>query len=234
MKRIGVFDSGIGGLAIADKLNYIFPEVIYLKDTAHFPYGNKSKEAVIHYSLDMSSSLKDQGAEAIVIACGTASSFALSSLREKIGLPVVGVVEPSVRKALITTRNGRIGIIGTNGTIKSGSFERTLKELNPFFAVFSKACPLFVPLVEEGWFNEPETLQIAKKYLLPLKDENIDTLILGCTHYPYLRRVISKVMGKEVVLIDTTDPTVKAVEKIKEKGGEKGCVKEKSSRKETV
>lgn len=234
MKRIGVFDSGVGGLAIANKLSYIFPEVIYLKDTAHFPYGNKSKEAVIHYSLDMAGSLKDQGAEAIVIACGTASSFALSSIKERIGLPVVGVVEPSVRRALITTRNGRIGIIGTNGTIKSGSFEQVLKGLNPFFAVFSKACPLFVPLVEEGWFNEPETLQIAKKYLLPLKKIGIDTLILGCTHYPYLREVIVEVMGKEVALIDTTDPTVKAVEKIKEKGGDIGCVKEKNLGKETV
>jgi len=214
-RPVGVFDSGVGGLTVVSELSRILPQedIIYFGDTAHLPYGSKSKEAVTRFSLDIANFLKKQKVKIIVVACNTASSFALSSLREKINLPVIGVIEPGAQAAVDTTRNLKIGIIGTEGTIKSRTFEEALKKIDRNVNVFSQACPLFVPLVEEGWLDEPETLQIAKKYLSPLKDKGIDTLILGCTHYPLLKELFLRIMGQEVSLIDTAEATAKAVER---------------------
>jgi glutamate racemase len=214
-RPVGVFDSGVGGLTVVSQLFGILPQedIIYFGDTAHLPYGSKSKEAVTRYSLDIANFLKAKKVKIIVVACNTASSFALSSLREKIDLPVIGVIEPGAKAAIGTTRNFKIGIIGTEGTIKSRAFEEALKKIDKNIKVFSQPCPLFVPLVEEGWLDEPETSQIAKKYLSPLKDEGIDTLILGCTHYPLLKELLGRIMGQEVSLIDTAEATAKAVER---------------------
>ncbi|MFQ5866832.1 MAG: glutamate racemase [bacterium] len=213
-RPIGVFDSGVGGLTVVSELFRILPQedIIYFGDTAHLPYGSKSKQAVTRFSLDIANFLKAQKVKIIVVACNTASSFALSSLREKIDLPVIGVIEPGAQAAISTTRNLKIGIIGTEGTIKSRAFEEAVKRMDRNVKVFSQACPLFVPLVEEGWLDEPETSQIAKKYLSSLKNKGIDTLILGCTHYPLLKVLLSRIMGQEVSLIDTAEAMAKAVE----------------------
>ena len=219
-RPVGVFDSGVGGLTVVSQLFRILPQedIIYFGDTAHLPYGSKSKEAVTRYSLEIANFLRTQKVKIIVVACNTASSFALSSLKEKVEIPVIGVIEPGAQAAIDTTRNFKIGIIGTEGTIKSRAFEVTLKKIDKNVKVFSRACPLFVPLVEEGWLDEPETPQIAKKYLSPLKDEGIDTLILGCTHYPLLKELLSRIMGQEISLIDTAEATAKAAErKLREK-----------------
>jgi len=212
---IGVFDSDVGGLTLVGELFKSLPQedIIYFGDTARFPYGSKSKEVVTRFSLDIANFLKAQKVKIIVVACNTASSFALSSLREKIDLPVIGVIEPSAQAAIDTTRNFKIGIIGTKGTIKSGAFEEALKKIDRNIKVFSQKCPLFVPLVEEDWLDEPETSQIAEKYLSPLKDKGIDTLILGCTHYPPLKELLWRIMGQEVSLIDTAEATAKAVKR---------------------
>jgi len=211
---IGVFDSGVGGLTVVSQLSKILPQedIVYFGDTAHLPYGSKSKEAIIRFSLDIANFLKSQNVKIIVVACNTASSFALPTLRGRIDLPVIGVIEPAAQSAIDTSRNFRIGIIGTEGTIKSRAFEQALKKINRKVEVFSRSCPLFVPLVEEGWLNEPETWQIAEKYLSPLKGEHIDTLILGCTHYPLLKEMVSRIMGQGVSLIDTAEATAKAVQ----------------------
>lgn len=219
-KPVGVFDSGVGGLTVVNQLIKSLPQedIIYFGDTAHLPYGSKSKESVIRFSLDIANFLKAQKVKIIVVACNTASSFALSSLREKIEIPVIGVIEPGAQAAIDATRNFKIGIIGTEGTVKSRAFEEALRKIDKNVKVFSRACPLFVPLVEEGWLDEPETSQIAEKYLSPMKDEGIDTLILGCTHYPLLKELLSRIMGQEISLIDTAEATAKAVErKLREK-----------------
>ena len=228
-KPVGVFDSGVGGLTVVNQLIRSLPQedIIYFGDTAHLPYGSKSKEAIMRFSLDIANFLTAQKAKIIVVACNTASSFALSSLTENIEIPVIGVIEPGAQAAIDATRNFKIGIIGTEGTIKSRAFEEALKKIDKNVKVFSRACPLFVPLVEEGWLDEPETSQIAEKYLSPLKGEGIDTLILGCTHYPLLKELLSRIMGQEISLIDTAEATAKAVEK---KLGEKNLLR-KGSRK---
>ncbi|MFB0525853.1 MAG: glutamate racemase [bacterium] len=228
-RPVGVFDSGVGGLTVVNQLFRILPQedIIYFGDTAHLPYGSKSEEAVTRYSLQITNFLRTQKAKIIVVACNTASSFALSSLTENIEIPVIGVIEPGAQAAIDATRNSKIGIIGTEGTIKSRAFEEALKKIDKNVKVFSRACPLFVPLVEEGWLDEPETSQIAEKYLSPLKNEDIDTLILGCTHYPLLKELISRIMGREISLIDTAEATARAVER---KLGEKNLLR-KGSRK---
>lgn len=228
-KPVGVFDSGVGGLTVVNQLIKSLPQedIIYFGDTAHLPYGSKSKESVIRFSLDIANFLQAQRVKIIVVACNTASSFALSSLRENIEIPVIGVIEPGAQAAVDATRNFKIGIIGTEGTIKSRAFEEALRKIDKNVKVFSRACPLFVPLVEEGWLDEPETSQIAEKYLSPMKDEGIDTLILGCTHYPLLKELLSRIMGQEISLIDTAEATAKAVER---RLGEKNLLR-KGSRK---
>ncbi|WP_456383343.1 glutamate racemase [Persephonella sp.] len=189
---IGIFDSGIGGLTVFREINREFPDadIYYLGDTARVPYGNKSRETVIRYSIEAANYLKTFGIDALIIACNTASSYALEKLREIMDIPVIGVVEPGVETALKYTTNGRVGVIGTVATIKSNSYKKLLEKSG--VQVFQKPCPLFVPLVEEGIVDGQIAELIIKEYLDELVDRGIDTLILGCTHYPLLKDSIKK------------------------------------------
>ncbi|MFY9402487.1 MAG: glutamate racemase [Candidatus Omnitrophota bacterium] len=216
MKLIGVFDSGVGGLTVVKELIKQLPSesLIYFGDTARVPYGAKSKETVTRFSIENALFLSKHNVKLICVACNTASSCALPKLRKKFSVPIVGVINPGAKEAVYTTKNNRIGVIGTKGTIKSRAYEDEIKRLNPKIKVFSTACPLFVPFVEEGWLNQDVVLTVAKKYLQPLKDARVDTLILGCTHYPLLKKVIKKVMGKKVVLIDSAKEVAIEVKKI--------------------
>lgn len=203
---IGIFDSGIGGLttvrALMDSLDG--HDLIYFGDTARTPYGSKSRETVIRYAIENTEFLLSKGAKVIVIACNTASSVATEVLKEKFHIPVFEVITPAVERAVHQSRRNHIGIIGTRGTINSGIYERLIKEQLPDASVFSTPCPLLVPLVEEGWFERPETRMIVKKYLHPLKVRKVDTLILGCTHYPLLKPIIQEKIGRHVNVIDSS------------------------------
>jgi glutamate racemase len=203
---IGIFDSGIGGLttvrALMDSLDG--HDLIYFGDTARTPYGSKSRETVIRYAIENTEFLLEKGAKVIVIACNTASSVATEVLTEKFNIPVFEVITPAVERAVTQSTRSQIGIIGTRGTINSGIYERLIKEQLPSAHVFSTPCPLLVPLVEEGWFDRPETHMIVKKYLHPLKVRQVDALILGCTHYPLLKPIIQKKIGKRVKVIDSS------------------------------
>ena len=202
---IGVFDSGIGGLTVAREIMRRLPHesVIYFGDTARVPYGPKSPETVRRYSREIASFLEHHGVKAIVVACNTATAHALPTLQETLSIPVVGVIEPGARAAVRATKAGPIGVIGTVGTIASGAYERAIADIDPEITVMSAPCPLFVPLVEEGWLDTKATKQIVKTYLKPLAATGIDTLILGCTHYPLLVERIAKRMGEDVTLIDS-------------------------------
>ncbi len=202
---IGVFDSGIGGLTVVRALMEQLPaaDIVYLGDTARSPYGSKSPQTVTRYALEDTRFLVDQGADVIVVACNTASSVAAQSIRTAYRLPVFEVILPAVHRALQTSPGLRIGVIGTRTTIESGVYEKLIREHRPGARVFSAACPLLVPLIEEGWLKKPETAQIVKKYLLPLKTRQIDTLILGCTHYPLLCNTIQRKIGRRVAVIDS-------------------------------
>ena len=189
---IGVFDSGVGGLTVAREIMRNLPseKIVYFGDTARVPYGSKSKDTVIRYSRQIIHFLEEQQVKAIVIACNTASAFALDAVKDELNIPVLGVIEAGAKVAAKETRNKRVGVIGTLGTVGSGIHEAYLKQLDPEITVIGKACPLFVPLVEEGWLHDPVTTEIASRYLQELKDKEIDTLILGCTHYPLIRSTI--------------------------------------------
>lgn len=218
---IGVFDSGIGGLTVAKELLKALPSerIIYLGDTARVPYGIKSKTAVIRFTYQCINFLHNFKLKAIVIACNTASSYALPELKSKFNLPVFEVISPGVKKAIESTQNKKIGVIGTHATINSESYQKKILEYDKGIKVFQQSCPLFVPLVEEGWTEDEITYKIAQKYLNKLKQNSIDTLILGCTHYPLLKNVIGKVMGKTVILIDSATEVASMVkEKLDEKG----------------
>jgi glutamate racemase len=194
---IGIFDSGIGGLTVVKAVKKILPheDIIYLGDTARLPYGTKSTDAIIQFSIEDTQFLVDRGAKYIVIACYSSASVALDIIRKKFPVPVIGVIEPGVRKALQMTKTGKIGVIGTSLTIFSGAYEKAFRQLEAQSEILGKACPLFVPLVEEGWLEHDATVLIAEDYLQPLKKDNVDTLLLGCTHYPLLMEVIRGVMG---------------------------------------
>lgn len=213
-KAIGVFDSGIGGLTVLKEIIKLFPheDTIYLGDTARVPYGTKSAETVTRYSLEITDFLIGKGIKLLVVACNTASAVALPALRDKHTLPIIGVIEPGARKAVATTKTGKIGVIGTEGTIKSGAYEKAIKALAPYTEVVSKPCPLFVPLAEEGWTDNDVALAAAGRYLNDMKD--VDTLVLGCTHYPLLKGVISEVMGDNVKLIDSGEETALEVRRV--------------------
>ena len=201
---VGVFDSGIGGLTVvaAMRQHLGHEDIFYLGDTARVPYGGKSRETVERYSVEISGLLLAEGAKAIVVACNTASALAVERLRQLFRVPILGVVEPGARAAVAATRNGRIGVIGTRATIRSGAYERTIRTLAPNAKVFHTACPLLVPLIEEGWLEDSITQAVLQRYLTPLLAEEIDTLVLGCTHYPLLARTIAtQVPG--VVLVDS-------------------------------
>lgn len=210
---IGVFDSGIGGLTVAAAMMRALPDerVLYLGDTARVPYGPKSPGTVVRYSRQIASWLIEQRVKAIVVACNTATAHALDILQRECTVPVIGVVEPGARAAVAATRSGRIGVIGTAGTINSGAYRRAISGLSAGAVVIDAACPLFVPLVEEGWLDHAATRLIAETYLAPLRDAQIDSLVLGCTHYPLLSHVIGDVIGRDVTLVDSAAETAVAL-----------------------
>ena len=209
---IGIFDSGVGGLTVARAIGDQLPResLVYIGDTLHSPYGPKPIADVRRYSLEVLDSLVDQGVKMLVIACNTASAAVLGDARERYDVPVVEVIRPAVRTAIATTRSGRIGVIGTEGTIGSGAYQDML-ELNDALTVFAQACPAFVDFVERGVTGSPELLEVAEGYLAPLRHAGIDTLVLGCTHYPFLKGAISYVMGPDVSLVASDDETANDV-----------------------
>ncbi len=218
---LGVFDSGIGGLTVARALFDRLPResVIYFGDTARVPYGPKSPDTVRRYSGEILTYLLHRGVKAVVVACNTSTAHALEHLKACSPVPVVGVIEPGARAAAAASRSGRIGVIGTAGTIASGAYERAIKAIRPDATVYARACPLFVPLVEEGWFDHPATELIGREYLEPLSRAGVDVLVLGCTHYPLLKPLLSRVMGPGVTLIDSAEESANAVKREIEQRG---------------
>ena len=206
---IGIFDSGVGGMTVARAVEHLLPEhpLVYLGDTARTPYGPKSARMIIEYSLENARFLIEKGAQVIVIACNSASSVATDRLRKECSIPVFEVITPAVAEAVSQSVHERIGVIGTRATIDSGLYEKLIKDRKPGACVFSKACPLLVSLVEEGWLNKRETKMILRRYLSVFKDQQIDTLVLGCTHYPLLTHLIQPRIGKRVQLIDSSKAT---------------------------
>jgi glutamate racemase len=215
-RPIGIFDSGIGGLTVVKELMRSLPreDLVYFGDTARVPYGTKSPQTVVKFSIENALFLLRFRVKLIVVACNTSSSYSLSVLKGNFKVPVVGVISPGAREAAKKTKNGRIGIIGTNATINSAAYEREIKNINPRLKVFSRACPLFVPLVEEGWLSGRVAREVALEYLKPLKDKKIDTLVLGCTHYPLLKGVIGDIMGGAVNLVDSAKQVAMHVKEV--------------------
>ena len=215
-RPIGVFDSGIGGLTVAHEILRQLPNesIVYFGDTARVPYGPKSPDTVCRYSREITAYLRDQDVKAIVVACNTATAHALPMLRDELSVPVVGVVEPGARAAVRASAGGHIGVIGTAGTIRSGAYERAIRALDPDARISAKACPLLVPLVEEGWTDHPVTRQIAEEYLEPLIREGINALVLGCTHYPLLKTMLCRALGQNVALIDSAAETAAEVGRV--------------------
>lgn len=213
---IGIFDSGIGGLTVARALYERLPQesTVYFGDTARVPYGPKSPETVRRYSLEILDWLLTQGVKAVVIACNTSTAHALETLQAASPVPVIGVIEPGARAAAAASGAGPIGVIGTAGTIASNAYARAIRRRRPDARVEQVACPMFVPLVEEGWFEHPAADLIAREYLEPLRRTGADTLVLGCTHYPLLKPLLQRVMGAEVRLIDSGEETASAVEQV--------------------
>lgn len=201
---VGVFDSGVGGLTVVREIIRQMPQerIVYFGDTARVPYGNKSQDTIIRYSRQIIRFLLTKEVKAIVIACNTASAYALETVEDEFDLPIVGVIKAGALTAVRATRNGKIGVIGTEGTIGSGIYTEVMKKLNPDIQVTGKACPLFVPLVEEGLLHDSVTDEIASRYLSELKGKFIDTLVLGCTHYPLLRSTVGRIMGGDVTLVN--------------------------------
>lgn len=218
---LGVFDSGVGGLtvmrAIADRLPG--ERIVYLGDTARVPYGTKSPETVMRYAHGCGRILVERGIKVLVVACNTASAYAVEHLQEVFDIPVLGVVEPGARQAALTSAHGKIAVIGTPATVASGAYPASIARYRPDAEVSCAACPLFVPLAEEGWTDGPVPLQVAERYLRPLLAEGADTLVLGCTHYPLLRAVIAEVAGPGVTLIDSAASTAEVVAEVVEAQG---------------
>ena len=219
MKRtspIGVFDSGIGGLTVAHEIIRQLPNesIVYFGDTARVPYGPKSPDTVCRYSREIGQFLHRQDVKAIVIACNTATAHALPHLREEFDFPVVGVVEPGARAAVRASGDGHIGVIGTAGTIRSGAYERAIRSIAPDARITARACPLLVPLVEEGWLDHPVTEMVAREYLTPLIEADITSLVLGCTHYPLLKPMLCRLLGNRVQLIDSAAETAAEIGRV--------------------
>ena len=210
---IGVFDSGIGGLTVVAEIMRQLPgeEIVYFGDTARLPYGPKSNETVTQFAIQDADFLLEHGAKNIVVACNTASSVAMDELSSRYEIPVIGVIEPGALGAVSSTLSGKIGVIGTEGTIASGAYRRAINKLDRDIEVLETSCPLFVPLAEEGWTDREVTLVIAHEYLTPLRDAAVDVVVLGCTHYPILKHTIGKVFGPSVRLIDSAEETAKEV-----------------------
>lgn len=216
---IGVFDSGVGGLTVVREIMRQIPneQIIYFGDTARVPYGSKSKETVTRFSKQIVRFLQTHGVKTIVVACNTASAYALEELEKEIDIPIIGVVKPGAKAALDATKNGKIGVIATEATIGSQIYSRYIRQKNEEVTIYGKACPLFVPLVEEGLWIDPVTDEIAKRYLTELIDIDIDTLILGCTHYPLIRSTVAKVMGDNVTLVNPAYETARELKEMLER-----------------
>ncbi len=210
-RPIGVFDSGIGGLTVVSELVRRLPHesILYFGDTARLPYGPKSPETVVRYSREAAAFLLSRDVKAIVVACNTATAHALAELERSTPVPVIGVVDAGARAAIAATRTGRIGVIGTAGTIGSGAYDRAIRAARADAHVYAQPCPLFVPLVEEGLVEHAATEMIARDYLRPLHDVDVDVLILGCTHYPLLRPLLGRIMGPDVTLVDSAEETAR-------------------------
>ena len=213
---IGVFDSGMGGLTVMREIMRQIPneKVIYFGDTARVPYGSKSKETVTRFSRQIVRFLQSKQVKAIVVACNTASAYALDDLEKEIDIPIIGVVKPGAKVAAEATRNGQVGVIATEGTISSNIYTTYIRQLRPEVQVTGKACPLFVPLVEEGLWEDPVTDEIARRYLTELIDIDIDTLILGCTHYPLIRSTVGRIMGDQVTLVNPAYETARELKEL--------------------
>lgn len=223
---IGVFDSGVGGLTVVREIMRQIPNerIVYFGDTARVPYGSKSRETVTRYSRQIVRFLQNHQIKTIVVACNTASAYALDEIEKEVDIPMIGVVKPGAKTAAEVTKNGKIGVIGTAATIDSKLYSRYIKQLNSHATIYGKACPLFVPLVEEGLLQDPVTDEIAGRYLAELIDIGIDTLILGCTHYPLIRSTIGKVMGEGVTLVN---PAYETARELKEMLTDKGLLNDK-------
>lgn len=217
-RPIGVFDSGLGGLTVLREIMELVPteSVVYFGDCGRVPYGTKSKETVIKYTFQDIRFLLNQDIKMIVIACNTASAHSLDRVKHSFDIPVIEVVEPGAATVARETKNKRVGVIGTAGTISTGVYEKAINKIDNSIEIFSRACPLFVPLVEEGWWDNDIALRIAEEYLNSLKQEGIDTLVLGCTHYPLLQQTISRVMGEEVKLVSSALEVARVVKKVVE------------------
>ncbi len=212
-RAIGLFDSGVGGLTLLKEVVRLLPqeELLYVGDTARVPYGTKSPETVRRYAVESASFLVRQGVKMLVVACNTASAVAIDELASQFKIPVIGVIEPGSRRAAALTINRKVGVIGTEGTVKSGAYARAIKRENPAIEVVSTACPLFVPLAEEGWADHQIAYIAAGEYLAPLIDAGIDTLVLGCTHYPLLKKTLHAVLGEKIQLVDSAEEAAKVV-----------------------
>ena len=210
---IGIFDSGVGGLTVLHALLAALPaeHLVYLGDTGRHPYGTKSAETVTRYSIENADFLAGRGIKLLVVACNTASAVALPTLEARYDIPVVGVILPGARAAVARTRNRRVGVIATEGTIGSGAYQQALRALDPALELYTRACPLLVPLAEEGWVDGDVPRSVVETYLGSLRRSGIDTLVLGCTHYPLLRSVIAAVMGAGVTLVDSAEETAREV-----------------------
>lgn len=218
---VGIFDSGVGGLTVVRQVSKLLPneKLIYFGDTARVPYGSKSPQVVREFALQDAQFLFDKNVKAMIIACNTVSAEALDSLQKEFNIPIIGVIKPGAGSAANITKNGKIGVIGTYGTIASGAYKAELLAVDSSLEVESIACPLLVPLVEEGWESEDVTKEILSEYLSPLIDKNIDTLILGCTHYPILKPLIQEIVSDKVKLIDSAEASAAELERIlNEKG----------------
>ncbi len=218
---IGVFDSGIGGLTVAAELCRLLPNenIFYIGDTARVPYGGKSQSTIERYSVEISDLLMTEGAKMIVVACNTASALGIPRLEQTLTVPVTGVILPGAEAAVAATRNGSVGVIGTRGTIRSGAYERAIHLLNPEIRVTSQACPMLVPVIEEGWLDDPITDHIVARYLDNLVESGIDTLVLGCTHYPLLKPALSRLLGDSIRLVDSAENCALAVRTLLERHG---------------
>ncbi|GAW68036.1 glutamate racemase [Geoanaerobacter pelophilus] len=212
-KAIGIFDSGVGGLTVLKEVVRALPQedTIYLGDTARVPYGTKSPETVVRYSRQIARYLLNRDIKLLVVACNTASAVALSALQQEFSIPIVGVIEPGARAAAAATKTGKVGVIGTAATVASSAYTKAIKRINPDIEVVNRACPLFVPLAEEGWVDNEVARLTAGIYLEDLKKHGVDTLVLGCTHYPILKEVIAEVMGPQVTLVDSAEQTALTV-----------------------
>ncbi|MBF0522537.1 MAG: glutamate racemase [Candidatus Omnitrophica bacterium] len=218
---IGVFDSGFGGLTVVKELMRQLPgeDLVYFGDTARVPYGTKSKESIIRFSVENTEVLLKQNVKMVVVACNSSASYALEVLKNKYDIPIIGVIDPGAKKATQVSRNKRIGVIATSATVNSYSYDKAIKYFDSSVKIFSQACPLFVPLVEEGWAHKRIAVDLAEEYLKGMKKSGVDALILGCTHYPLLKNVLKKVMGKKVYLVDSAKEVAGEVKNVLLKEG---------------